>query len=150
MRRDKSRIAALNTLRQYLRRLYMIYRKYTGKDLERRLRDHLLAVAKLEHTRLFGLRIESKHKKVLDPSGFTYLAHFRWVRDWRTSFRIGSMILSFATFLCGRAAVGTSWCMPNRRIRRGRSRNMRKSPMLTPMWMNHTLTSCDANPSAFP
>ncbi|KAI1207667.1 uncharacterized protein F4807DRAFT_173788 [Annulohypoxylon truncatum] len=89
MRRDKSRIMALSTIRQYLRQLYMIYRKYTDKDLDKRLRDHLLTVVKLEHTRLFGLRIEPKHKKVLDPSGFTYLAYFRWVRDWRTSFRIG-------------------------------------------------------------
>ncbi|KAL2187262.1 hypothetical protein L209DRAFT_742607 [Thermothelomyces heterothallicus CBS 203.75] len=23
------------------------------------------------------------------PSGFTYLAHFRWVRDWKTTFKIG-------------------------------------------------------------
>ncbi|KAI1291664.1 hypothetical protein F5Y03DRAFT_388333 [Xylaria venustula] len=89
MRREKSRIGALSTIRLYLRQLSAIYRKYTGEHLESRLRDHFVAVAKLEHARLFGLRQEPKHKKVLDPSGFTYLAHFRWVRDRKTAFKIG-------------------------------------------------------------
>lgn len=89
MRREKSRIGAVSTIRLYLRQLSAIYRKYTGEHLESRLRGHFVAVAKLEHARLFGLRQEPKHKKVLDPSGFTYLAHFHWVRDRKTTFKIG-------------------------------------------------------------
>ncbi|KAI0122056.1 hypothetical protein F4814DRAFT_438190 [Daldinia grandis] len=76
MRRTKSRIRALSTIRLYLRQLSAIYRKYK-------------AVSRLELSRIFGLRQEPKHKKVLDPSGFTYLAHFRWVRDSKTRFKIG-------------------------------------------------------------
>ncbi|KAF2179594.1 hypothetical protein K469DRAFT_693963 [Zopfia rhizophila CBS 207.26] len=89
MRREKSRIGTLSTIRLYLRQLSAVYRKYTGEHLESRLRDHFVAVAKLKITRLFGLRQEPKHKKVLNPSGFTYLAHFRWVRDKKTTVKIG-------------------------------------------------------------
>jgi hypothetical protein len=44
--------------------------------------------------------VEPKRKDVLNPSGFTYVAHFSWVRD-RTTFKIGldrlddSLIRSF-------------------------------------------------------
>ncbi|RYP81495.1 hypothetical protein DL769_001966 [Monosporascus sp. CRB-8-3] len=89
MRREKSRIGALSTIRLYLQQLSAIHRKYTGEALELRLRDHFMAIVKAEHERLFGLRRGPKHKKVLDPSGFTYLAHFRWVRDRKTTFKIG-------------------------------------------------------------
>ncbi|KAH8747986.1 hypothetical protein F5883DRAFT_697821 [Diaporthe sp. PMI_573] len=89
MRRENSRIGALSTICLYLRQLSAIYRKYTGETLELRLRDHFVAIAKAEHARLFGLRREPKHKKALDPSGFTYLAHFCWVRDKKSKFKIG-------------------------------------------------------------
>lgn len=89
MRRPKARIRTESTIREYLRQLSAAYHKYTGHELEERLRDHFVAVARLEITPKFGLRVEPKAKRVLDPSGFTYLAHFRWVRDWKTSFKIG-------------------------------------------------------------
>lgn len=47
-----------------------------------------MSVAKLEIRHVFGLRVEPKHKRVLGPAGFTYLAYFRWVRD-TTTFKIG-------------------------------------------------------------
>lgn len=96
MRRENSRIGALGTIRQYLRQLSQIYRKYTGETLELRLRDHFVAVAKAEYVRLFGLRREPKHKNVLDPSGFTYLAYFLWVRDRKTKFKIGLDRIDFS------------------------------------------------------
>ncbi|KAI3327466.1 hypothetical protein F4824DRAFT_484708 [Ustulina deusta] len=40
------------------------------------------------HVYLGSVRSRST-RKVLDPSGFTYLAHFRWVRDKKTTFKIG-------------------------------------------------------------
>jgi hypothetical protein len=76
IRREKSRIGAA------------VFRKYTATELDKRLRDHFVLVAKVEITPMFGLRVEPKQKEVLDPRGFTYLAHFRWVRD-RTTFKIG-------------------------------------------------------------
>jgi hypothetical protein len=88
MRREKSRIGSESTIRVYLRQLSAVFRKYTGTELDKRLRDHFVSVAKLEITPKFGLRVEPKHKEVLDPRGFTYLSHFRWVRD-RTTFKIG-------------------------------------------------------------
>jgi hypothetical protein len=88
MRREKSRIGAESTIRLYLRQLSAVFRKYTGTTLDKRVRDHFVAVAKCEITPKFGLRVEPKRKDTLDPRGFTYLAHFRWVRD-RTNFKIG-------------------------------------------------------------
>ncbi|KAF2454628.1 hypothetical protein BDY21DRAFT_99768 [Lineolata rhizophorae] len=75
--KGESRIRALRTVRLSLRQLSAVYRKCTGEHLKSRLRDHFVAVTKLEYARLFGLRLEPEHKKVLGPSGFTYLAHFR-------------------------------------------------------------------------
>ncbi len=89
MRRDKSRISSESTIRLYLRQLSALFKKYAGQDLEDKVRDHFLAVAKREITVLFGLRVEPKRKRVLSPSGFTYLAHFSWVRDNKTNFKIG-------------------------------------------------------------
>jgi hypothetical protein len=89
MRREKSRINALATIKVYSRQLSAVYRKYTGEHLESRLRDYFVAVARQEIEKLFGLRREPKRKGVLDPSGFMYLAHFRWVRDRKTIFKIG-------------------------------------------------------------
>ncbi|KAJ2893428.1 hypothetical protein MKZ38_008686 [Zalerion maritima] len=88
MRREKSRIGALSTIRVYLRELSAVYRRYTDAEFAKQLRNHFVAVAKIEITPKFGLRVEPKHKKVLNPAGFTYLAYFRWVRD-RTRFKIG-------------------------------------------------------------
>lgn len=47
-----------------------------------------MAVAKIEITPKFGLRVEPKRKNVLSPAGFTYLTYFRWVRD-KIRFKIG-------------------------------------------------------------
>lgn len=88
MRREKTRISSVSTIRIYLRQLSAVFRKYTGTELEKRLRDHFVSVAKLEIARKFGLRVEPKHKDVLGPQGFTYLAYFRWVRD-KTTCKIG-------------------------------------------------------------
>lgn len=88
MRREKSRIGALSTIRVYLRELSAVYRRYTDVELDKKLRNHFVAIAKLEITPKFGLRVEPKHKKVLNLAGFIYLAYFRWVRD-RTRFKIG-------------------------------------------------------------
>lgn len=89
MRREKSRVSALATIKVYFRQLSAVYRKYTGEHLELRLRDYFVTVAKQEIEKLFGLRREPKRKGVLDPPGFMYLAHFRWVRDRKTTFKIG-------------------------------------------------------------
>ncbi|KAK8106641.1 hypothetical protein PG999_010000 [Apiospora kogelbergensis] len=88
MRRKKSAIGTLSTIRLYLRQLSAVYWKYTGAELEKRFKDHIVLILKLEIAPKFGLRVEPKHKKVLNPAGFTYLAHFRWVRD-KTTFKLG-------------------------------------------------------------
>ena len=89
MRRPKARVTTESTIRLYLRQLSAVFKKYTGGELEVRVRDHFVHVAKQELRHKFGLRREPKRKNVLDPSGFTYLAHFSWVRDWKTTFKIG-------------------------------------------------------------
>ncbi len=89
MRRKKARIGATSTIRQYLRQLSALFKKYTGRVLEENVRAHFLAVAKQEITRQFGLRVEPKPKKVLGPAAFTYLAYYSWVRDAKTTFKIG-------------------------------------------------------------
>jgi len=100
VRRPKNRVGAESTVRRYLRDLSAVFNKYSGRDLEERVRNHFFTVAKVEITPKFGLRVEPKRKDVLNPTGFTYLAHFSWVRD-RTTFKIGldrlddSLIRSF-------------------------------------------------------
>ncbi|KAK0624756.1 hypothetical protein B0T17DRAFT_492026, partial [Bombardia bombarda] len=100
VRRPGNRVGAESTVRRYLRDLSAVFNKYSGADLEERVRNHFFTIAKVEITPKFGLRVEPKRKDVLNPSGFTYLAHFSWVRD-RTTFKIGldrlddSLIRSF-------------------------------------------------------
>jgi len=88
MRRRRARIGTLSAVRVYLRELWALYCKYTGDCLSEKLKNHALSVAKLEIAPKFGLRVEPKKKNHLGPGGFTYLAHFRWVRD-TTAFKVG-------------------------------------------------------------
>lgn len=89
MRRPGARIGALSTIRLYLRQLSAVFKKFTGRVLDQRVRDHFVQICVLEIKPKFGLRAEPKRKNVLHPSAFTYLTHFRWVRDWKTTFKIG-------------------------------------------------------------
>ncbi|TPX11403.1 uncharacterized protein E0L32_007822 [Thyridium curvatum] len=88
VRREGSRVTAESSARRYLRDLSALFFRYQGFELEKRLRDHMRQIAKVELTPLFGLRVEPKHKNILGPRGFTYLVHFTWVRS-RRPFKIG-------------------------------------------------------------
>ena len=67
MRRDGSRISSLVTIRLYLRELSAVYPKYTGTHLDKQVRDHFLANAKLEIAPKFRLRVEPNRKNHLGP-----------------------------------------------------------------------------------
>ncbi|KAH8660127.1 hypothetical protein BX600DRAFT_522931 [Xylariales sp. PMI_506] len=88
LRREKSKVKALDSLRVYFRELFQLFNKYKNYRLDKEFRDYCLIVAKAEIAAKFGLRREPKKKKYLGPAAFTYLAYFRWVRD-RTTFKIG-------------------------------------------------------------
>ncbi|KAI1464714.1 uncharacterized protein F4812DRAFT_151717 [Daldinia caldariorum] len=88
VRRGKSAIRKLSTIQKCLRQRSAVYGKYTGTELEKRNKDHIGIILKNETAPRFALRVEPKYKNVLNPAGFTYLAHFRWVRD-KTTFQLG-------------------------------------------------------------
>ncbi|KAI1151529.1 hypothetical protein F4825DRAFT_422489 [Nemania diffusa] len=88
MRQEKSKVKALGAFRQYFRRSWELYNRYTADDIDPRLQDRILQHLKLEVASKFRLRVEPKRKNKLDPKPFIYLIHFRWVRD-KTTFKIG-------------------------------------------------------------
>ncbi|KAJ9149958.1 FluG domain-containing protein, partial [Pleurostoma richardsiae] len=88
MRKEGSRIGVENSIRFYSRMLWRIYRKHVGMEVDERVKDHILNHIQIEVTPLYGLRREPKEKSHIGPAAFTYLCHFRWVRD-RNAFKLG-------------------------------------------------------------
>jgi hypothetical protein len=84
----RGRIRSLATPRRYLRDLSALYFRFTGSELDERVRGYMLQIAKQELVSKFGLRTEPKHKNIMGPRCFTYLVHFTWVRS-RKPFKIG-------------------------------------------------------------
>ena len=81
-------IRAESTIKQYIRHLSTLYRKYTAQHLDPLLKEYIYQHINLEVTHKFALRREPKPKPSLGPDAFTYLAYFLWVRDL-SSFDLG-------------------------------------------------------------
>ncbi|KAJ2906919.1 hypothetical protein MKZ38_009782 [Zalerion maritima] len=86
-RRDGSRIQTYSALQRYLLQTWAVYKKYTGYEIDSRVKKHGETLAR-QLADLYGLRREPAHKNSLGPGTFTYLAYFRIVRD-RSTFNIG-------------------------------------------------------------
>jgi hypothetical protein len=93
-------ISRLNThittsfsVKQYMHQHWNIFKKYSGRKIDVLFFTHTnAAIDKYDH-----LRMHPANKKILGPDGFLYLSHYRWVRDDKTTFKIGLDRLDDAT-----------------------------------------------------
>lgn len=72
-----------------------MYKKYTGHEVDPRVKEHGILLARVLAD-MYGLRREPAFKGTLGPGLFIYLAYFRLVRD-RTAFNTGLDRLNDAT-----------------------------------------------------
>jgi hypothetical protein len=81
-------IATESTLRVHLRQLGALFKKYTGRSVERELRNHFLNFTTTYLSTRFAFRREPKPKPTIGPDFFVYKQHFLWARD-TSQFHIG-------------------------------------------------------------
>ncbi len=78
VRRPKNRVGAESTTCRYLRDLSAVFNNHSGRDLEKQVRNHFFAIAKVELTPKYGLEVAPKRKDILDPSGSLMLKHTKF------------------------------------------------------------------------
>lgn len=79
--RKRPHISAQSSIRAYSRKLNGLVRKYTGREPEAELVQHLYKVVVSELSPTFGLRREPKVKPTIGPDLFIYHLHFLWAKD---------------------------------------------------------------------
>lgn len=113
MRREESGIGTLSTIRLYIRQLSVVYWKYTGTQLEKRIKDHNVIILKTEIAPKFALRVEPKQaspiSRIFDGSETRRPSKLD-SNDWTTHLSASSS--------CGPVASDTCWCLASRRTSR--------------------------------